>query len=199
MGGLNGQDVIPPLDRRNLIMEEDEQFSQRHPELRIVEQQLLGIQQSPSEGLHLKLFETQLRVAARNLKDVLQIVGRTRGQPEVPRRLMRQANLLLWDVKHCYTPANPSFLLNGSEEVSSLLVFIHDKIVMHMRRCNPDVIDDKLGRFDLAHMNTAKPRVRQPFTRREPSAFEASRPKKSAMITPPELVNVLNIYPELSQ
>ena len=194
-----GQDSIPPLERRNLILEEDEDFSHRNPNFRKLEFELLGIQQDQSQGCHLKLFETALKAAARNLKDILQVVGRMRGSPRVPKKLLGQAHVLLWDVKYKYTPASPQFLTNGSEEVTSLLVFVTDRISMHLRKHNPDVIDTESARFDLSHRHTSEPRVFQPFTRRQHSESKAFRPRKSAVITPPELVNVLNIYLELNQ
>ena len=194
-----GQDSISPLERRNLILEEDQDFSHKNPNLRHLEFELLGIQQTQSQGCHLKLFEIAMKTAARNLKDILQVVGRMRGSTRVPKKLLGKAHILLWDVKNRYTPASPQFLTNGSEEVTSLLTFIHDRIVMHLKKHNPSLIDAELGRFDMSHRHTSKPRVYQPFTRRQPSAFEESRPKKLAVVTPPELINVLNMYPELSQ
>ena len=196
---MTGQDSISPLERRNLILEEDEDFSQRYPNLRLIEFELLGVSQNQNEGLYPKLFEVQLMTAARNLKDILQIVGRMRGSTQVPKRLISKAYVLLWDIKYRYTPPSPEFLTNESQEVTSLLIFVHDRINMHMRKHNPKLIDAELGRFDLSHRNTSEPRVFQPFTRREPSAFEASRPEAMATLTPPELGNVLNMYPELSQ
>ena len=194
-----GQDSISPLERRNLILEEDEDFSHKNPNLRKLEFELLGIQQNQSQGCHLKLFEIALRTAARNLKDILQVVGRMRGSPRVPKKLLGKAHTLLWDVKYRYTPASPQFLTNGSEEVTSLLIFVHDRINMHLRKHDPNLVDTESARFDLSHRHTAEPRVFQPFTRRQPSESEASRPKKLAVIIPPELINVLNIYPELGQ
>ena len=194
-----GQDSISPLERRNLISEEDEDFSHKNPNLRKLEFELLGIQQNQSQGCHLKLFEIAMKTAARNLKDILQVVGRMRGSPRVPKKLLGKAHTLLWDVKYRYTPASPQFLTNGSEEVTSLLIFVHDRINMHLRKHDPNLVDTESARFDLSHRHTAEPRVFQPFTRRQPSESEASRPKKLAVIIPPELINVLNIYPELSQ
>ena len=194
-----GQDSIPPLERRNLILEEDEDFSHKNPNLRHLEFELLGIQQTQSQGCHLKLFEIAMKTAASNLKDILQVVGRMRGSPRVPKKLLGKAHTLLWDVKYRYTPASPQFLTNGSEEVTSLLIFVHDRINMHLRKHDPNLVDTESARFDLSHRHTAEPRVFQPFTRRQPSESEASRPKKLAVIIPPELINVLNIYPELSQ
>ena len=194
-----GQDSISPLERRNLISEEDEDFSHKNPNLRKLEFELLGIQQNQSQGCHLKLFEIALKTAARNLKDILQVVGRMRGSPRVPKKLLGKAHTLLWDVKYRYTPASPQFLTNGSEEVTSLLIFVHDRINMHLRKHDPNLVDTESARFDLSHRHTAEPRVFQPFTRRQPSESEASRPKKLAVIIPPELINVLNIYPELGQ
>ena len=194
-----GQDSISPLERRNLISEEDEDFSHNNPNLRKLEFELLGIQQNQSQGCHLKLFEVALKTAARNLKDILQVVGRMRGSPRVPKKLLGKAHTLLWDVKYRYTPASPQFLTNGSEEVTSLLIFVHDRINMHLRKHDPNLVDTESARFDLSHRHTAEPRVFQPFTRRQPSESEASRPKKLAVIIPPELINVLNIYPELGQ
>ena len=194
-----GQDSISPLERRNLILEEDEDFSHKNPNLRKLEFELLGIQQNQSQGCHLKLFEIALKTAARNLKDILQVVGRMRGSTRVPKKLLGKAHTLLWDVKYRYTPASPQFLTNGSEEVTSLLIFVHDRINMHLRKHDPNLVDTESARFDLSHRHTAEPRVFQPFTRRQPSESEASRPKKLAVITPPELINVLNIYPELGQ
>ena len=194
-----GQDSISPLERRNLILEEDEDFSHKNPNLRHLEFELLGIQQTQSQGCHLKLFEIAMKTAARNLKDILQVVGRMRGSPRVPKKLLGKAHTLLWDVKYRYTPASPQFLTNGSEEVTSLLIFVHDRINMHLRKHDPNLVDTESARFDLSHRHTAEPRVFQPFTRRQPSESEASRPKKLAVIIPPELINVLNIYPELNQ
>ena len=182
-----------------MIIAEDEDFSRNHPNLRTIEFELLGISQDQNGGLHPKIFETQMKVAARNLKDLLQVVVRMRGTPEVPKKLLGKANLLLWDVKYRYTPLSPQFLTNGAEEVISLLIFVHDRINMHLKKHGPNLIDTESARFDLSHRHTSKPRVFQPFTRRQPSESEASRPKKLAVITPPELINVLNIYPELSQ
>ena len=199
METANGQDVISPLERRSIILEEDEDFSQNYPNLREIEFELLGVSQNQNEGLYPRIFNIQLKTAARNLKNILQIACRMRGPPKVPKKLLGKANLLLWDVKYRYTPASPQFLINGAEEVISLLIFVHDKINMHLKRHDPNSIDTDCARFDLSHRHTSKPRVFQPFTRREQTGSEAARPKKLAVITPPELINVLNIYPELSQ
>ena len=182
-----------------MIIAEDEDFSRNYPNLRTIEFELLGISQNLNGSLHPKIFEAQMKMAARNLKDLLQVVIRTRGTPGVPKKLLSKANLLLWDVKYRYSPPSPEFLTNGAEEVISLLIFVHDRINMHLKRHDPNLIDTESARFDLSHRHTSKPRVFQPFTRRQPSESEASRPKKLAVITPPELINVLNIYPELNQ
>ena len=38
-----GQDVIPPIERREIILAEDEQFTRENYHLRMVEFQLLGV------------------------------------------------------------------------------------------------------------------------------------------------------------
>ena len=174
---MNGQDTIAPIDRRNMIMAEDKDFSQSQPGLREIEFELLGVSQNQEGGLHPKIFQTQLRSAARNLKSILQIACKDKGSTQIPKRLLGKANLLLWDIKYRYTPASPQFLKNGAEEVISYLVFIHDRINMYLRKHAPNLIDTDSARFDLSHRHMTKPRVFQPFTRREQSGSEASRPE----------------------
>ena len=68
-----GQDVIPPIKRREIILAENEQFSQANYHLRLIEFQILGIEQSEENRVHFRVFEDQLQTAVRNLKAVLQV------------------------------------------------------------------------------------------------------------------------------
>ena len=88
-----------------MIIAEDEDFSRNHPNLRTIEFELLGISQNLNGGLHPKIFETQMKMAARNLKDLLQVVIRTRGTPGVPKKIAEQSKFA---VVGCQIPILPS-------------------------------------------------------------------------------------------
>ena len=189
-----GQDVIPPIERREIILAENEQFTQENYHLRMIEFQLLGIEQSEGNRLQFRVFEEQLRTAVRDLKAVLQVARASKVHPKVRKDVMLKAHKLLWDAQHRYFPNDEDFICNGSEEVTSLLIFSKDRILMHLQKYAPEVVRTELGRHDMSHRYMfPHPRVTEPYTRRQPEAYGACRPKKLEVTVPPELENVSDI------
>ena len=174
-----GQDVIPPIERREIILAEDEQFTRENYHLRMVEFQLLGVEQLEENKLQFRVFEEQLRTAVRDLKAVLQVARASKVHPKVRKDVMLKAHKLLWDAQHRYFPNDEDFICNGSEEVTSLLIFSKDRILMHLKKYAPEVVRTELGRHDMSHRHTFYPRVTEPYTRRQPEAYGACRPKKN--------------------
>ena len=188
-----GQDVIPPIERREIISAEDEQFTRENYHLRMIEFQLLGIEQLEENRLQFRVFEEQLRTAVRDLKAVLQVARASKVHPKIRKDVMLKAHKLLWDAQHRYFPNGEDFICNGSEEVTSLLIFSKDRILMHLQKYAPEVVRTELGRHDMSHRYMSPPRATEPFTRRQPEAFGACRPKKLEVTIPPELENVSDI------
>ena len=189
-----GQDVIPPIERREIILAEDEQFTRENYHLRMVEFQLLGVEQLEENKLQFRVFEEQLRTAVRDLKAVLQVARASKVHPKVRKDVMFKAHKLLWDAQHRYFPNDEDFICNGSEEVTSLLIFSKDRILMHLQKYAPEVVRTELGRHDMSHRYMFPyPRVTEPYTRRQPEAYGACRPKKLEVTVPPELENVSDI------
>ena len=188
-----GQDVIPPIERREIILAEDEQFTRENYHLRMIEFKLLGIEQIEENRLQFRVFEEQLRTAVRDLKAVLQVARASKVHPKLRKEVLLNAHRLLWDAQHRYLPNDEHFICNGSEEVTSLLIFSKDRILMHLKKYAPEVVRTELGRHDMSHRHTFYPRVTEPYTRRQPEAYGACRPKKLEVIVPPELENVSDI------
>ena len=51
-----GQDVIPAIERREMISAENEQFTRENYHLRMIEFQLLGVEQIEENRLHFRVF-----------------------------------------------------------------------------------------------------------------------------------------------
>ena len=127
------QDVIPPIERREIISAEDEQFTRENYHLRMIEFQLLGVEQIEENRLQFRVFEEQLRTAVRDLKAVLQVAKASKVHPKIRKEVLLNAHKLLWDAQHRYLPNDEHFICNGSEEVTSLLIFSKDRILMHLK------------------------------------------------------------------
>ena len=194
-----GQDVIPPIERREIISAEDEQFTRENYHLRMIEFQLLGVEQLEDNRLHFRMFEGQLRTAVRDLKAVLKVAQASKVHPKIRKDVMLKAHKLLWDAQHRYLLNSEEFICNGSEEVTSLLIFSKDRILMHLKKYAPEVVRTELGRHDMSHRHTSYPRVTEPYTRRQPEAYGACRPKKLEVTVPPELENVSDISLDIAE
>ena len=99
-----GQDVIPPIERREIILAEDEQFTRENYHLRMIEFKLLGIEQIEENRLQFRVFEEQLRTAVRDLKAVLQVARASKVHPKLRKEVLLNAHRLLWDAQHRYLP-----------------------------------------------------------------------------------------------
>ena len=168
-----GQDTIPKGERRNLIMAENPEFSRTNFHDRLVEFQLLGVQNG-SAGLHADIFRQALKFAAADLTETLRQAHCLKNPPEVPKKLLRKAHLLLWEVRHYYTPSSNTFLTNGAEEVIQSLVYYHDKIKLFLSRNHPGILQDT-GKHQPSFGSGFKPRTTQPYARRKRYNFQRQR------------------------
>ena len=195
-----GQDVIPAIERREIISAEDEQFTKENYHLRMIEFKLLGVEQIEENRLHFRMFEEQLRTAVRDLKAVLQVARASKVHPKIRKEVLLNAHKLLWDAQHRYLPNDEHFICNGSEEVTSLLIFSKDRILTHLQKYAPEAVRSELGRHDMSHRYMFPlPRVTEPFTRRQPEAYGASRPKRLEVSVPLELENVSDISLDIAE
>ena len=195
-----GQDVIPPIERREIILAENEQFTRENHHLRMIEFELLGIEQLEENRLHFRMFEGQLRTAVRDLKAVLKVAQASKVHPKIRKDVMLKAHKLLWDAQHRYLLNSEEFICNGSEEVTSLLIFSKDRILMHLEKYAPEAVRSELGRHDMSHRYMfPRPRVTEPFTRRQPEAYGACRPKKIEVSVPLELAKVSDISLDIGE
>ena len=168
-----GQDTISKGERRNLILAENPEFSRTNYHDRLIEFQLLGVQNG-SGGLHADIFRQAFKNAAADLTETLRRAHCLKSPPEVPKKLLRKAHLLLWEVRHYYTPSSNTFLTNGAEEVIQSLIHYHDKIQLFLSRNHPGILQDT-GKHQPSFGSRFKPRTTQPYARRKRYNFQRQR------------------------